>query len=208
MKNLQELLLNELRDLYNAENQLVKALPKMAKAASNQELRTAYQEHTEQTRGQVERLRQCFEHLGLKAKGQPCEAMQGLIQEGQELIEEGGAAPVCDVGLVGASEKIEHYEISGYESVVMMAKMMGLNQVADLLQQTLKEEQETAQRLHKMAKPMMMDASRMSSSGESEKGSSRTRSRQDNSRSSSSSQARSRSQARNSSARRTTSRNA
>ncbi|MDX2149579.1 MAG: ferritin-like domain-containing protein [Bryobacteraceae bacterium] len=158
MHNLEELLMHELRDIYHAEGQLVKALPKMAKAAKNAELRTAFQEHTEQTKGQVERLKQCFEQMGNRVKGEPCEGMQGLIQEAQELMQEDAEDVVKDLGLLGAADKVEHYEISSYEGAVMMARMMGLNQVADLLQQNLAEEQETAKRMQRMVKPMMKEA--------------------------------------------------
>jgi len=159
MTNLQDLLLSELRDLYHAESQLVKALPRMAKAASNPDLREAYKNHAETTKMQVERLRQVFEQMGQKAKGQPCEGMQGLIQEGEERMQEAEGA-LKDVGMLGASERIEQYEISGYESAIMIARMMGLNQVADLLQETLREEEQTAKRLHSFAKPILKEATK------------------------------------------------
>lgn len=112
--SLRELYIDELRDLYNAETQLVKALPKMAKAASNQELRQAFEEHLRQTSGQVTRLEQIFEELGKKPSGKKCIAMEGLVREGSELISEDYPEPVLDAGIIGAAQRVEHYEIAAY----------------------------------------------------------------------------------------------
>src|ERR1700716_2567095 len=116
MPELQELLVDELKDLLSAEGQLVKALPKQAKAAKNPKLKAAFQKHSEETKGQVERLKQIFEMLGESARAKPCKAMQGLVEEGLERLEEGKEKDesVSDLGLVAAAQKIEHYEIAGY----------------------------------------------------------------------------------------------
>src|SRR3954466_2192528 len=114
LNTLEELLLHELKDLYSAENQLVKALPKMAKAAHNEELKAGFEEHLEQTKGHVERLDQIAEELGLKLSGHKCKAMEGLIKEGAEMIEEDAEPAIKDAGLIGAAQRVEHYEIAGY----------------------------------------------------------------------------------------------
>src|ERR1044071_5072981 len=117
LDTLQNLYTDELRDLYNAENQLLKALPKMAKAASSEDLKEAFEKHLEQTKGHVERLEQVFEELGEKPKGKTCRAMKGLIEEGSEILEEDGEESVLDAGIIVAAQKVEHYEIAGYGSV-------------------------------------------------------------------------------------------
>jgi len=138
--SLQDVLTDCVRDLYNAENQLVKALPKMAKAAESDELRTAFEEHLGQTEGHVERLERVAEELGIKAKGKTCHAMKGLIEEGQEIISHTGDAAAKDAALIAAAQKVEHYEIAGYGAARTFARALGEDKVADLLQQTLDEE--------------------------------------------------------------------
>src|SRR5262249_52536334 len=140
LQSLQDLLMNELRDLYHAENQILKALPKMAKAASSEELRHAFEEHLEQTQGHVDRLEQVFDRLGTKAKGKKCEAVQGIIEEGKELMGEDVEEPVLDAGLICAAQKVEHYEMAGYGCARTWAQQLGHNDIADLLQKTLDEE--------------------------------------------------------------------
>src|SRR6266545_1930105 len=142
---------DELRDLYNAENQLVKALPKMAKAASSEELKDAFEKHLEQTKGHVERLEQVFEGLGEKPKGKTCRAMKGLIEEGSEILKEDGEDSVIDAGIIVAAQKVEHYEIAGYGSVRTFAHLLGQNKAAELLQTTLDEESETNELLNRLA---------------------------------------------------------
>jgi ferritin-like metal-binding protein YciE len=139
---LRELLVDEIRDLYHAENQLVKALPKMVKAAHDSELKKSLEDHLEQTRGHVERLDQSFQILGEKSRGKPCKGMMGLVEEGSEHIEEGKKKNEneADLSLIVAAQKVEHYEISGYGSVRTMAETLGQTDVADLLQQTENEE--------------------------------------------------------------------
>lgn len=151
LASLQDLLIDELKDLYNAEGQLVKALPKMAKAASHPELQTAFQEHLRQTEEHVTRLEQIFEQLGESAKGKKCYAMQGLIEEGKELIDEDADAEVLDAGLIGAAQKVEHYEIAGYGTARTHARLLGNKQAVSLLEQTLTEEKQTDDKLTRIA---------------------------------------------------------
>lgn len=160
MALLEEVLVEELQDLLSAESQLVKALPKMAKAASNPKLKAAFQKHAEETKSQVERLKQAFELLGKKAKAQHCKGMEGLISEGQEKIEEAGEKPeiAIDLALVAAAQKIEHYEISGYGTLRTIAEQIGNKKVARLLQQTLAEEEKTDALLTKLSPPLLQEA--------------------------------------------------
>lgn len=152
VKSLEDLLVEELKDLFDAENQLTRALPKMAKAASAPELKAAFQEHLEVTKAQVERLTQVFEELGKPAKGKRCEAMKGLITEGQELISTDIEPEILDAGLIGAAQKVEHYEMAGYGTVRTMAEALGHSQAARLLDETLKEEGEADKKLTMIAK--------------------------------------------------------
>ena len=140
MNSLHELLIEEMKDLYSAENQLLKALPKMAKAASAPELKEAFTSHLEETRGQVERLEEIFEELEASPRGKKCKAMEGLIEEGKELIDEDADPSVKDAGLIGAAQKVEHYEIAGYGTARTIAELLGHDEIAKLLQETLDEE--------------------------------------------------------------------
>jgi ferritin-like metal-binding protein YciE len=151
LDTLQKLYTDELRDLYNAENQLLKALPKMAKAASSGDLKEAFEKHLEQTKGHVERLDQVFEALGEKPKGKTCRAMKGLIEEGSEILQRDGEESVLDAGMIVAAQKVEHYEIAGYGSARTFAHLLGQNKAAELLQATLDEESETNEILNKLA---------------------------------------------------------
>jgi ferritin-like metal-binding protein YciE len=155
LNTLQKLYTDELRDLYNAENQLLKALPKMAKAASSEELKEAFEKHLEQTKGHVERLEQVFEELGEKPKGKTCRAMKGLIEEGSEILGEDGEESVLDAGIIVAAQKVEHYEIAGYGSVRTFAHLLGKDKSAELLQTTLDEESETNEILNKLAESVV-----------------------------------------------------
>jgi ferritin-like metal-binding protein YciE len=149
---LQEYLIEELRDIYWAEKHLVKALPKMAKAATTEELVTAFEEHLTVTEEQVSRLEQVFELLGEKARGKKCEAMEGLVSEAEEIIEETEAGSATrDVALIIAAQKVEHYEIASYGGMTTLAKTLGLDQVAELLGETLEEEKETDELLTQLA---------------------------------------------------------
>jgi ferritin-like metal-binding protein YciE len=151
MDSLRELLISELSDLHSAEKQLVTALPKMAKAANSDNLRTAFENHLEETKGHVERLDQIFDELGEKPKRKKCKAMEGLVDEGKEVIEEDGAPEVKDAALIGAAQRVEHYEMAGYGTARAMAETLSLNSVAELLQQTLDEESAADKKLNDLA---------------------------------------------------------
>ena len=155
LDTLKTLYVNELRDLYNAEQQLVKALPKMAKAASSEELQEAFEKHLEQTRQHVERLEEVFEDIGEKPKGKTCKAMKGLIEEGSEILQEDGDESVIDAGIIVAAQKVEHYEIASYGSVRTFAQLLGKDTSADLLQTTLDEESEANELLNKLAEDIV-----------------------------------------------------
>lgn len=149
---LHELFVDELRDIYWAEKHLTKALPKMAKAATSEDLRSAFQNHLTQTEGQIGRVEQVFQLLGLPARAKKCEAMEGLVQEAQQGIEDTPkGSSVRDAALIICGQKVEHYEIAAYGSLVQLAKTMGQTEVANVLAQTLEEEKETDQLLTELA---------------------------------------------------------
>src|ERR1700680_1108720 len=151
LDSLKKLYLEELRDLYSAETQLVKALPKMVKGASSAELKQTFGNHLEQTEEHVERLNAIFGRLDEKPTGKTCKAMKGLIEEGSEMLEEEGEESVIDAGLIGAAQRVEHYEIASYGTVRTFANLLGEEDAADLLQQTLDEEGETDKLLSELA---------------------------------------------------------
>lgn len=151
MESLQDLFVEDLKDLYSAETQLTKALPKMAKAATHPDLKQAFQTHLAETEVQIERLETILEALDESPKGKKCKAMEGLIEEGKELMEEDAEPEVLDAGLIGAAQKVEHYEIAGYGTVRTYAQMLGNEEAARLLQQTLDEEGMTDKKLTKLA---------------------------------------------------------
>jgi ferritin-like metal-binding protein YciE len=155
---LRELYVDELKDIYNAENQLVKALPKMAKAATSDELRTGFEEHLEQTRGHVQRLEQIFKELGEKPSGKKCKGMEGLVAEGQEMMGEDFEDDVMDAALISAAQRVEHYEIAAYGTVRTYAELLGEDTAVKLLEQTLEEEKETDQKLTDMASEINVKA--------------------------------------------------
>jgi ferritin-like metal-binding protein YciE len=144
---LREVMLEELRDLYSAENQLVKALPKLAKAAQDEDLQQSFSEHLEETTGQVERLKEVFSLLEEKPTGKHCKGMEGLIEEGKEAIDEEEEGEAYDIGLIGAAARVEHYEIAGYTAVIAMLKGLGLEEAAEPLVETLNEENEALEKL-------------------------------------------------------------
>lgn len=158
MQTLEEAFVDEIRDIYDAEKQLVRALPKMAKAANSPELQDAFREHLEVTKGQVQRLEQIFETMGQKARGKPCKGMKGLIEEGQEIAGEEAEEHIGDLALIGAAQKVEHYEISGYGTLRTFAQAMGQKDVALLLDETLKEEEATDRKLTMLAKSLYKEA--------------------------------------------------
>ncbi len=155
LDSLQKLYIEELRDLYNAENQLVKALPKMAKHAAHQELKQAFEDHLEQTKEHVERLDEIFKRLDERPTGKTCKGMKGLIEEGSEILEKDGDESVLDAALIGAAQRVEHYEIAGYGTVRTFANMLGENEAAELLQQTLDEEGEADKLLTELAESVV-----------------------------------------------------
>jgi ferritin-like metal-binding protein YciE len=164
---LKELYIDELKDLYSAENQLLKALPKMAKAASSEELSSAFTEHLEQTKGQVQRLEQIFEMLDENPKGKKCVGMEGLVKEGAEMMGEDFEDEVMDAGLIGAAQRIEHYEIAAYGTARAFAELMGESDQASLLSETLEEEKETDQRLTQLSEQINVEAKEQGEGDES-----------------------------------------
>lgn len=152
------LYLDELRDIYNAEKQLTKALPKMAKAASSEELRNGFTEHLEQTRGHVERLDQIFEALGERSSGKKCAGMEGLIEEGSEVMGEDFEGEVMDAALIAAAQRVEHYEIAAYGTVCAFAELLGETEQVSLLRQTLDEEKQTDEKLTELSQEINIAA--------------------------------------------------
>jgi ferritin-like metal-binding protein YciE len=151
LESVQDLFLAELRDLYNAENQLVDALPKMADAASSSELKKAFTHHLEETKKHVTRLDDVFKNLHEDPKGETCEAMKGLVKEGEQFIQAKGEPDVRDAGLIGAAQRVEHYEMAGYGTARTLAQRLGLQDVAKILDTTLKEEKAADEKLTTVA---------------------------------------------------------
>jgi ferritin-like metal-binding protein YciE len=151
-ESLRELYIEELRDVYDAENQLLKALPKMAKAATNEDLKAAFEQHLEQTEEHVRRLEEVFQSLEEKPKAKKCEAMKGLLEEGKQVMEEhADSEDVLDAALIAAAQKVEHYEIATYGTLRTWAEQLGLDDQADLLEETLDEEKDTDDNLSELA---------------------------------------------------------
>ena len=167
-EGLKELYIDELRDLYSAENQLVKALPKMAKAASSDELRQGFEEHLEQTKEHVARLEQIFEALDESPKGKKCMGMEGLMKEGAEAMEEDFEDAVMDSALIGAAQRVEHYEIAAYGTTLEFANLLGETEAASLLEETLHEEKETDEKLTDLAKEINSQANEGGDDAETE----------------------------------------
>lgn len=165
MESVRELMIDQMRDLYDAEKQLVKALPKMAKAASNEDLREAFENHLEQTKGHVERLEHAFELLDEKAKSKPCEAMKGLVEEGKETLEEDLSEPLLDSAIICAAQKVEHYEIAGYGTLVAWANSIGLQDIAEVFEETLREEKEADEKLTQVASEILAETGQAEDSG-------------------------------------------
>ena len=149
-ENLQELFVEELRDVYDAEKQITKALPKMAKAVESDELRAAFEEHLEITRMQINRLEEVFKSLGLAARGKTCDGMKGLLEEGQSHMEELDGSTL-DAALIGAAQRVEHYEMAAYGTLATWADLLGYQDAKDLLGQTLEEEKEADEKLSGLA---------------------------------------------------------
>jgi ferritin-like metal-binding protein YciE len=160
VETIEDLFLNELRDLYSAEKQITKALPKMVKAATAPELRDAFQNHLEQTKEHVERLEQIFEMLGKRGTGKTCEGMKGVIAEGAEVISDIEKGAVRDAGLISAAQRVEHYEMAGYGTVRSLARLLGKQSMVKLLEQTLEEEKETDETLTQLSESVNEEAQR------------------------------------------------
>ena len=150
-KTLQDLFHETLKDIYHAEKQILKALPKMAKAANSDQLRQAFEKHRTETEGQVERLEQIFEILGKPARAKPCEAIQGLVEEGKEVMEDFKDSAALDAGLLAGAQAVEHYEISRYGTMKAWALQLGMRDAAKLLDRTLEEEKKTDEALTRLA---------------------------------------------------------
>jgi ferritin-like metal-binding protein YciE len=168
LETLHDLFVHELRDLYDAENQLIKALPLMAQAAQSPELKEAFETHLEETREQARRIEQVFQGLGEKASGKSCKAMQGLVAEAKELLEEDADPDVMDAALIVAAQKVEHYEIAGYGSVCTFGRLLGYNDATELLKETMSEEERTDKLLTGVAEKLNPEAGRADEADESE----------------------------------------
>lgn len=165
LDSLQALLMDELSDIYDAESQLTKALPKMAKAAHSAELREAFETHLQETMTQIDRLKKIFEQLDQKPKSKTCKAMKGLVAEGDEMAKESGDPAVLDAGLIGAAQRVEHYEIAAYGCARTFAELLGLDSAAEMLQTTLDEEANTDERLNEIAKNIINPEASQASEG-------------------------------------------
>ena len=166
MESVRELLVEQMRDLYDAEKQLVKALPKMAKAASNEQLQEAFQNHLKQTQEHVQRLERAFEMIGVSAKSKPCAGMKGLVEEGKETLEEDLSEPLLDSAIICGAQKVEHYEIAGYGTLIAWANSIGLEEVAQVFEETLQEEKEADEKLTQVAEEILLKLSESEGSGE------------------------------------------
>ncbi len=158
LENLQQLYVKELRDLYDAENQITEALPKMIDAAHHSELKQALQEHLSVTRQQISRLDRIFQMLGQKPTGETCQGMKGLIKEGDEIVSAGGDPSTIDAGIISAAQRVEHYEMAGYGTVRTYARLLGKQEMASLLQQTLDEEADANNKLTQIASTVNVEA--------------------------------------------------
>jgi ferritin-like metal-binding protein YciE len=156
--SIEKLFVEELKDLYSAENQITKALPKMAKASSSKELSSTFEHHLEETRGQIQRLDRIFSILDKSPKGKTCDGMKGLLQEGAEMLDEAKEGAVRDAAMVSAAQRVEHYEMAGYGSVRAYAELLGKTDIAQLLQETLNEEKAADKKLTEVAKRVNVEA--------------------------------------------------
>ncbi len=152
LRNLEDLFEHEIKDLYSAENQLLAALPKMAKEANDQNLANAFEQHLRETENHIARLKQVCEMLNISPEGEKCKAMEGLVKEGESMIDENATPETKDAGLIAAAQRVEHYEISGYGTAAHFAERLGHTEAARILQQTLQEEQATDTKLNELAK--------------------------------------------------------
>src|ERR1700683_1255690 len=157
IESMEDLFVEQIEDLYDAEQRLVKALPKMAEASTSPALRQAFESHLDETRGHVTRLEQVFQALRKKPKSQTCDAMKGLIEEGEDMVSNTEQSPVRDAGLIASANRVEHYEIAAYGSARTFAQLLGLNEAASLLEQTLREEKTADQKLTQLAESLVND---------------------------------------------------
>jgi ferritin-like metal-binding protein YciE len=158
VESIEDLFLDELKDLYSAEKQITKALPKLVKAASTQELSAAFDSHLQETKGHVERLEEIFQTLGKKGTGKTCDGMKGVLEEGSEIIQEIEKGPIRDAGLIAAAQRVEHYEIAGYGSVRSFAQLLGKQDIVELLEETLQEEKAADEKLTKISESVNQEA--------------------------------------------------
>jgi ferritin-like metal-binding protein YciE len=170
IESLNDLFLEQLKDLYDAENQLIKALPKMAEAANSDDLREGIEEHLEQTKGHAQRIETIFENLGEKAKAKKCRGMEGVIKEGNEALEEDMDPDVRDAAIIAAAQRVEHYEIAGYGTARTFANLLGEREAASLLEETLNEEKETDAKLTQLAEEINVAAEKEDEGEEAESG--------------------------------------
>lgn len=160
VNTIDQLFVEELKDIYSAETQITKALPKMAKASTSEELKTAFEEHLQETEGQIERLDQIFETLGVSPKGKTCEGMKGVITEGEEMLKETEKGDIRDAALISAAQRVEHYEMAAYGAVRTYAQKLGKQQVVELLEETLEEEKAADKKLTQIAVKVQQQALR------------------------------------------------
>jgi ferritin-like metal-binding protein YciE len=158
MESLKDLMIDELKDLYSAENQILKALPKMIKKATSAKLKSGFEKHLKETEGHVQRLEKIFQQLDASPRGKKCKGMEGVIEDGKELMEEDAEPEVMDAGLIGAAQHVEHYEIAGYGCVRTYAELLGLGDIVTLLQKTLDEEKATDEKLTQLARQINVEA--------------------------------------------------
>jgi ferritin-like metal-binding protein YciE len=158
LATIKDLLEDEIKDLYSAEKQLTKAIPKMAKGSNNEELSAAFQAHLKETEGQIQRLEQVAKLLDTTPTGKKCKGMEGVIEEGAEALEEDGDEHVLDLGIIGAGSRVEHYEMAGYTTAINLAKQLGNDEVVALLNQNLKEEQAADEKLRKIGQQILQEA--------------------------------------------------
>jgi ferritin-like metal-binding protein YciE len=165
LDSLEKLFVEELKDVYNAEKQILRALPRMAKAASAPELQQAFTKHLKETEGQVQRLERVFQELGQSARGKTCKGMQGLLEEGKEVLEKEGEPAVIDAALIASAQRVEHYEIAAYGCLRTYAQLLGYSQAEQLLQQTLKEEEATDKKLTDLGESGINEAAASAGAG-------------------------------------------
>lgn len=170
LSDLNALFEEQIKDLYNAENQLIKALPRMAKAASSEMLKEAFTLHLEETKGHAERVAKIAQMMEFKPTGKVCKAMKGLLDEGKEVLEEDGEAPIIDAALIAAAQRVEHYEISAYGTARAIAERLGQREIVDLLQGILEEEEATDEKLTQVCQQEVFPAAEQSGEGEEEDG--------------------------------------